>query len=188
MVVGQDRTAGAFVTVGDLRIAREAFAVAEQLGVGVVTVVDSPGAEVSADAERAGMASAIAATLAAGTRLTVPTTALLLGDGSGAASIALCGADRIVATDTAWLSALPPRGAAALVHGDPDRVEEIAIVQRIAAEDMFADGLLDGIARAGGTERAAGASDGSPSDLLADAVLELCVGAVRASALATAGG
>jgi acetyl-CoA carboxylase carboxyl transferase subunit beta len=152
LLVGTDRSRHTHTTPGDITAARQASAIAERLGIPVVQVADTSGAEVGQRAEEAGLALEIARTLAAGTVLTVPSVTVLLGDGAGAAAIALCGSELIVAVQDAWLAPLPLAGAAALMHDDdPHAQEHLARQQRVGAASLFADGLIDGFATADGT-------------------------------------
>ena len=57
--------------------------VAESLGIAVVTVIDTPGAELSRHAEEQAMAGEIARTLTTLLGLQVPTVSLILGQGCG---------------------------------------------------------------------------------------------------------
>ncbi|MGN8027592.1 carboxyl transferase domain-containing protein [Microbacterium sp. 22242] len=154
LLVGQDRTRAVATTVADVVAARRAMALAGSLGIPIVTVADTSGADLSARAEEAGLAAEIAATLATPSAQPVPSVALLLGEGTGAAAIALAGTDAIVAVRDAWLAPLPLAGAAALlsddIGGDRDDVRaRIASRQRIGAASLFADGLIDGLAMPG---------------------------------------
>ncbi|MDQ4213608.1 carboxyl transferase domain-containing protein [Microbacterium sp. ASV81] len=189
LLVGQDRTRGVPTTPADIATARRAMALAVSLGLPIVTVADTSGAELSRAAEEAGLAAEIAATLAAPGAQPVPSVALLLGEGTGAAAIALCGTDAIVAVQEAWLAPLPLAGAAALLSedpGDPDDVRErIARRQRIGAPSLYADGLIDGIATDRGVSIAR-RLDGSRARGLAESVLALAV-AVRARCAAVVG-
>lgn len=72
------------------RKARRAFALAAELGLPLVTVVDTPGAELSAAAEHGGLAAEIACCLAELGALPVPTLALLLGRAAAAGRSPSC--------------------------------------------------------------------------------------------------
>ncbi|GAB2914247.1 carboxyl transferase domain-containing protein [Rhodococcus aerolatus] len=145
VLVGQDRVAQRTRAVGpaDLRVARRGMALARELRLPLVTVVDTPGAELSAAAESAGLAGAIARCLADLTALPVPTVAVILGEGAGGAALALVAADRVVVARHGWLTALPPEGASAIVHGRPDRAAETVAGQRVRSVDLLADGAVD---------------------------------------------
>jgi acetyl-CoA carboxylase carboxyl transferase subunit beta len=172
LLVGFERTRDVHATAGDVAAAGEAYAIAERLGIPVVQVADTSGAEVSRRSEEAGFAREIARTLSAGTVLEVPSVTLLLGDGAGAAAIALCGSDLIVAVEHSWLAPLPLAGAAALMHDDPHAQEHMARQQRVGAASLFADGLIDGIATGEGAAWAAHVP-GHRSERVARSVVDL---------------
>lgn len=143
VVAAQDRDAPAPIGPGGLRTARRGMALAQQLRLPLLTVVDTPGAELSATAEQGALAGEIARCLADLTSLTVPTAAVLLGQGTGGGALALLPAATRIAAGDAWLSPLPPEGASAIVHKDAAHAAEMAHVQRVSAAAMHADGSID---------------------------------------------
>ncbi|WP_353507135.1 carboxyl transferase domain-containing protein [Gordonia sp. ABSL11-1] len=113
VVIGQDRrrqAAGELIAPMDLRVARRGMALAADLALPVLTVIDTPGAELSVAAEEGGLATEIARCTADLIGLPVPTVSVLLGQGAGGAALALFPADRRVAATDGWLSPLPPEG------------------------------------------------------------------------------
>jgi acetyl-CoA carboxylase carboxyl transferase subunit beta len=118
---------------------------AVELGLPLVTVIDTPGAALSKEAEEGGMAGEIARSLAELVTLDAPTLTLLLGEGTGGGALAMLPADRIVAAQHAWLSPLPPEGASAIVHRDTDHAAEMARAQGVASTDLLAAGIVDRI-------------------------------------------
>ncbi|MFE6747903.1 carboxyl transferase domain-containing protein [Kitasatospora purpeofusca] len=146
VVVGQQRRAGAQerpFTAADLRSVRRTARFAEQLGLPLVTVVDTAGAELSVQAELDGVAVEIAHCLTTLLSLRTPVLAVLLGQGSGGGALALLPADRVLAAGNAWLAPLPPEGASAIVHRDGSHAPELARAQGIGAHDLAAVGLVD---------------------------------------------
>jgi acetyl-CoA carboxylase carboxyl transferase subunit beta len=146
VVVGQDRNRqgpGSLVGPADLRLARRGMRLAQGLNLPLVTVIDTPGADLSADAEEGGLAGEIAHCIAELTALTVPTVSVLLGQGAGGAALALFPADRVVAMENSWLSPLPPEGASLIVHRDTDHAPAMAQSQGIRASDLRAAGIVD---------------------------------------------
>ena len=87
---------------------------AEELGLPLVTVIDTPGAELSVAAEEGAIAGEIARCIATLTTMTVPTVSVILGQGCGGGALALLPAQVVVATENAWLSPLPPEGASVI--------------------------------------------------------------------------
>ena len=74
--------------------------------------------------------------------MSVPTVAVILGQGCGGGALALLPAETVLATEHAWLSPLPPEGASIIVHGDTDHAAELAEAQRVRAADLLADGTV----------------------------------------------
>ena len=142
VLVGQDRAAERAVGPADLRVARRGMALARELRLPLVTVVDTPGAELSPEAEQGGLAGEIARCLAELSELPAPVVSVLLGQGGGGAALALLPADRVLAARHAWLTPLPPEGAAAIVHGTADRAGETVAGQRVRSTDLAELGVV----------------------------------------------
>ncbi|MFD4655714.1 carboxyl transferase domain-containing protein [Kitasatospora sp. NPDC058444] len=146
VVVGQQRQTPEHerpFTAADLRAVRRTARLAEQLGLPLVTVVDTAGAELSAQAELDGIAVEIAHCLTTLLALRTPVLAVLLGQGSGGGALALLPADRVIAAEHAWLAPLPPEGASAIVHRDGAHAAELARSQGIGAQHLAEVGLVD---------------------------------------------
>jgi len=146
VVVGQRRAAdgapGAMNAAG-YRKARRAMALAAELRLALVTIVDTPGAELSAEAEQGGLAGEIAGCLADMAALPVPTLALLIGEGGSGGALALLAADRVVVAEHASLGVIAPEGASAILHHDLDHAAELAASQGGASWDLLAAGIAD---------------------------------------------
>jgi acetyl-CoA carboxylase carboxyl transferase subunit beta len=145
VVLGQDRRRSAAHPMGPagLRSARRGMRLAAELGLPLVSVIDTAGAALSREAEEGGLAGEIARCLADLATLRAPTLCLLLGQGTGGGALALLPADRVVAAQHAWLSPLPPEGASAILYRTTDRAPEIAAAQRVRSADLLADGIVD---------------------------------------------
>ncbi|HEX4189601.1 MAG TPA: carboxyl transferase domain-containing protein [Marmoricola sp.] len=144
--LGQDRrgqTTDRPMGPGALREARRGMRLAVELGIPLLTVIDTPGAALSPEAEEGGLAGEIARSLAELVTLEAPTLCLMLGQGNGGGALALLPADRVIAAQHAWLSPLPPEGASAIVHRDTEHAPEMARSQRIRALDLQAAGVVD---------------------------------------------
>lgn len=168
VLVGQDRSRqgpGRAMGPAALREARRAMNLAEELRLPLVTVIDTPGAELSPAAEERAVAGEIARCIATMTRMRVPTLAVLLGQGCGGGALALLPAQLVLAAQHAWLSPLPPEGASVIVHGDTEHAEEMATRQQIRAVDLAAGGTVHRIV----PER-----DGDDAAALASAVAAEC--------------
>ena len=91
VVLGQDRRGQ---TLEDplgppgLREARRGMRLADELGLPLVSVIDTAGAALSKEAEEGGMAGEIARCLAELVTLDAPTLCVLLGQGTGGGALA----------------------------------------------------------------------------------------------------
>ncbi|MFD1537725.1 carboxyl transferase domain-containing protein [Nonomuraea guangzhouensis] len=146
VVLGQDRRRArpsSPLGPGGLRMARRGMRLAAELGLPLVTVIDTPGAALSKAAEEGGLAAEIARCLADLVMLDAPTVCLLLGEGAGGAALALLPADRVLCAQHAWLSPLPPEGASAILYRSVDFAPEIAQLQGVRATDLRRNGIVD---------------------------------------------
>jgi acetyl-CoA carboxylase carboxyl transferase subunit beta len=144
VLAGQDRTAAPHGP-RTLRTAQRGMELAASLRLPLVTVIDTPGGELSPAAEEGGLAREIARCLVTLITLPVPTVAILLGQGTGGAALALLPADRVLAAQHAWLSPLAPEGASVIVFKDTAHAPELAARQGIRSADLAAAGVVDHI-------------------------------------------
>jgi acetyl-CoA carboxylase carboxyl transferase subunit beta len=146
VVVAQDRSgeaAGHKLGPAGLRVARRGFALAAEVRIPVLTVIDTRGGELSAAAESGAMAGEIARCLGDLVTCPAPTISLMLGEGNGGAALAFLPADRIIAARHGWLSPLPPEGASAIVHRDTSHAAEMATAQEVLAIELARRGVVD---------------------------------------------
>jgi len=127
------------------RKARRAMALAAELRLPLVTIVDTPGAELSDEAERGGLAGQIAGCLADMAALPVPTLAVLLGEGGSGGALALLAADRVLAAEHASLGVIAPEGASAILYRDLAHAAELAATQGGSSWHLHAAGIADAV-------------------------------------------
>lgn len=144
VLVGQDRRIQAHTSMGPaaLREARRGMRLAQELRLQLVSVIDTPGADLSTGAEEGALAGEIARSIAELTQLKVPSVTLLLGQGCGGGALAIFPTRAVVAAEHAWLSPLPPEGASVIVHGTIDHAPELAAAQSIGAAELLAHGIV----------------------------------------------
>lgn len=148
IVFGHDRAGQAGEhTMGPaaLREARRSMALAQELRLPLVLVIDTVGAALSKEAEERGLAPEIARCIADLVTLDTPTISILLGQGTGGGALALLPADRVLAATHGWLAPLPPEGASAIVYRDIAHAPELAEAQGIRSADLLATGVVDRI-------------------------------------------
>ncbi len=118
---------------------------AQKFNMPVVTFVDTPGAFPGADAEEGGQAGAIAATLRAFAELTVPTVAVVIGEGGSGGALALALCDRVFMLENAIYSVITPEGCAAILWRDAAEAPQAAEALDLTALDLFRLGVVDSV-------------------------------------------
>ncbi|WP_299563886.1 carboxyl transferase domain-containing protein [uncultured Mycolicibacterium sp.] len=145
VVVGQQRAQGGKIGPAALREARRGMALAADLQLPLVLVIDTAGPALSVEAEQGGLAGEIARCLAELVTLDTPTLSVLLGQGSGGPALAMVPADRVLAARHGWLAPLPPEGASAIVFRDTEHAPQLAAAQGIRSADLLRNGIVDHI-------------------------------------------
>ena len=146
VVMGQDRNSQrnrAPLGPAALREARRGMRLSHELGLPLVTIIDTPGVAMSREAEEGGLSGEIARCLAELVMLPSLTVSLILGEGTGGGALALLPADRTLASEHAWLSPLPPEGASAIMHRDTLHASEMAEEQGVGAAALLANKIID---------------------------------------------
>ena len=125
------------------RKAQRALRIAEKFELPVITLVDTPGANLSSEAEERGLGHAIASTLALISSLTVPTISTIIGEGGSSGALALGIADRVIMLENAIYSAVSPEEAAELIYQDEEKAEEVVGSLRLTARDCMEMEIVD---------------------------------------------
>ena len=125
------------------RKAQRALKIAEKFELPVITLVDTPGANLSSEAEERGLGHAIASTLALISSLTVPTISTIIGEGGSSGALALGIADRVIMLENAIYSAVSPEEAAELIYQDEEKAEEVVGSLRLTARDCMEMEIVD---------------------------------------------
>jgi acyl-CoA carboxylase subunit beta len=139
----EDRRRGGQALPEGYRKAIRLMELAERLELPVVTFVDTPGAYLGDGAEERGIAIALSDALAKMSVLSVPTVALVIGEGGSGGALAIGVADRVLMQDHAIYSVIAPEGAAAILFRDAARAPEVAQALKITAADCQALGVVD---------------------------------------------
>jgi len=132
-------------TPAGYRKAARLMRMAAKLGLPVVTLIDTPGANPGPDAERAGQAVAIAENLRLMARLPVPIVAVLIGEGGSGGALALAVADRVLMSANGIYSVISPEGCAAILWKAPEAAKTAAAALRVRAGDLLRLGVVDGV-------------------------------------------
>jgi acetyl-CoA carboxylase carboxyl transferase alpha subunit len=125
------------------RKAMRLFALAERLGLPVVTFVDTPGAFPGSASEERGVAEAIARSIALLTRLRVPVVVVITGEGGSGGALALAAGDVVLALENAIYSVISPEGCASILWRTPEAAQEAAVAMRLTAGEQLSLGVVD---------------------------------------------
>ena len=116
---------------------------ADQFGIPVVSLVDTPGAFPGVEAEERGQAEAIARSTEACLQLKVPMIAAIVGEGGSGGAVAIAAANRVLMFENAIYSVISPEGCASILWRTGDRAAEAAEAMKITAADLQALGVVD---------------------------------------------
>jgi acetyl-CoA carboxylase carboxyl transferase subunit beta len=130
-------------TPAGYRLATRAYQLAARLGLPVLSLVDTPGADPGTASEDGGIAAAMGEALDALLTCPTPTVALVHGEGGSGGALAAATADVVVMTPDSYFAAIGPEGAAAALRRP---AEECADLMRITPADQLALGFADAIA------------------------------------------
>ena len=111
----------------------------------VITFVDTPGAYPGMEAESNGQSNAIAGSIAAMLKLTVPVISVITGEGGSGGALALAAADRVYMLENAVYSILSPEGFASIIYKDAKKAPQASEIMKLTAQELFTSGLVDGV-------------------------------------------
>jgi acetyl-CoA carboxylase carboxyl transferase subunit alpha len=118
---------------------------ADQFGLPVVSLVDTPGAFPGVQAEERGQAEAIARSTEQCLALKVPMVAVIVGEGGSGGAVAIAAANRVLMFEHAIYSVISPEGCASILWRTSDKAAEAAEAMKITASDLQALGVVDRI-------------------------------------------
>jgi acetyl-CoA carboxylase carboxyl transferase subunit alpha len=127
------------------RKALRAMQLAAKFSRPIVTFLDTPGAYPGIDAEERGQAEAIARNLREMARLPVPVVVVCIGEGGSGGALALGVGNIVLMLENAIYSVISPESCASIIYRDSGKAEQAAAALRLAAEDLYSLGLIDGI-------------------------------------------
>ena len=151
MVIGQERGRGhnaaehadGRTSPEGFRKAQRALRLASKFDLPLITLIDTPGPNLSLEAEERGLGNAIATTMALMAGLQIPTVSALIGEGGSAGALALGVADRVLMMEHAIYSTISPEDAAELIYQDEARADEVSESLRLTAHDCLELGIVD---------------------------------------------
>jgi acetyl-CoA carboxylase alpha subunit len=130
-------------TPAGYRLAARAYRLAGRLGLPVLSLVDTPGADPRPESERDGIAPAMGEALDALLTCPSPTLALVHGEGGSGGALAAATTDTVLVTRESYFAAIGPEGATAALRRP---AAECADRMRITPADLVALGFADAVA------------------------------------------
>jgi len=146
VVIATDRHAGSGMPVpAGFRLAQRAIGLAGQLGLPLVTLVDTPGADPGSASENDGLALEIARTHMAMSGLATTSVSVCVGEGGSGGALALSWADRLFVQEHAIYSVIGPEGAAAILERDGSKAPQVAEHLALTSADLLRLRVVDAV-------------------------------------------
>lgn len=118
---------------------------ANKFGMPIVTFIDTPGADPSAEAERLGQGEAIAYNLREMFSFDVPIICTTIGEGGSGGALGIGVGDKLLMFEHAVYTVATPEACAAILWKDAKKAEQAASALRITARDLKELGIIDRI-------------------------------------------
>jgi acyl-CoA carboxylase subunit beta len=111
----------------------------------LVTLIDTPGAYPGFEAEKRGIAKALAESLFTMSSLPIPTVSVVIGEGGSGGALALALTDRVLMQQKAIYSVISPEGASAILWGDAKKAQELAPYLKLTAMELKELEVIDDV-------------------------------------------
>ena len=118
---------------------------AEKFHVPVLTLIDTPGASPGLEAEERGQGEAIAKNLFEMATLEVPIVCVVIGEGASGGALGIGVGDKVLMMEYTWYSVISPESCSSILWRTWDKKEQAADALKLSSDDMFNNGLVDGI-------------------------------------------
>ncbi len=118
---------------------------ANRFGLPIISFIDTPGAYPGVGAEERGQAEAIAKSIECCMKLTVPTIAIIIGEGGSGGAIALASSNKVLMLENSIYSVISPEGCATILWRDPKKMLDAAKAMKLSAKDLLELNIIDEI-------------------------------------------
>ncbi len=118
---------------------------ADKFKIPIISFIDTPGAYPGVGAEERGQAEAIAKSIECCMKLTVPTLAIIIGEGGSGGAIALASSSKVIMLENAIYSVISPEGCATILWRDPKKMLDAAKAMKLSAKELLELGVVDEI-------------------------------------------
>ena len=121
------------------------MSLANKFGIPIVSFIDTPGAYPGVGAEERGQAEAIAKSIECCMNLTVPTLAIIIGEGGSGGAVALASSNKVIMLENSIYSVISPEGCATILWRDPKKMLDAARAMKLSAKDLLDLKIIDEI-------------------------------------------
>ena len=118
---------------------------ANKFNLPIISFIDTPGAYPGVGAEERGQAEAIAKSIECCMKLTVPTIAIIIGEGGSGGAIALASSNKVAMLENAIYSVISPEGCATILWRDPKKMLDAAKAMKLSAKDLLNLEIIDAV-------------------------------------------
>ena len=118
---------------------------ANKFNIPIISFIDTPGAYPGVGAEERGQAEAIARSIECCMELSVPTLAIVIGEGGSGGAIALASSNKVIMLENAIYSVISPEGCATILWRDPKKMLDAAKAMRLTAKELLELKVIDEI-------------------------------------------
>ena len=148
---------------------------ADNFGLPVITLVDTPGAYPGKGAEERGQSEAIARSTEKCLQIGVPLISVVIGEGGSGGAVAFATSNRVAMLEHSVYSVISPEGCASILWKDAEKMREAAEALRLTAQDLLKLGVADKVITEplGGAHRNAEAAIESVGEAIKSLLAEL---------------
>jgi len=118
---------------------------ANKFNIPIISFIDTPGAYPGVGAEERGQAEAIAKSIECCMSLSVPTFAIIIGEGGSGGAIALASSNKVIMLENAIYSVISPEGCATILWRDPKKTLDAAKAMKLSSKDLLELKVIDEI-------------------------------------------
>lgn len=119
--------------------------IAAQLGIPVLSLLDTPGAYPGLEAEQRGQGWIIAENLLQMFTIETPIIVLVIGEGCSGGALGMGIGDVVAILEHAYYSVISPEGCASILWKDANKKQEAAATLKIHAENLLPLGVIDAV-------------------------------------------
>ena len=118
---------------------------ANKFNIPIISFIDTPGAYPGVGAEERGQAEAIAKSIECCMELSVPTLAIIIGEGGSGGAVAIATANKVIMLEHSIYTVASPEASASILWRDSSKASDAANSMRITAQDLINMKVIDEI-------------------------------------------